>query len=105
MPTTLKMQNIFSCETNEKQDKKKKNLSVHNYSPPPKSILNIIIVEAPFAAIQLQVSWGMSLQAWHILPLGFLPIHQGKTAPAPSSWMGSAGVQQSFSHTTDCQLD
>jgi hypothetical protein len=25
--------------------------------------------------------------------------------PSPSSWMGSAGVQQSLSHTTDSQLD
>ena len=35
----------------------------------------------------------------------FLPILQGKTAPAPSSWMGSAGVQQFLSHITDSQLD
>ena len=35
----------------------------------------------------------------------FILILQGKTAPAPSSCMGSAGVQQSLSHTTDSQLD
>ena len=39
------------------------------------------------------------------LATGIFPIFQCKTAPAPSSWMGSAGVQQSLNHTTDSQLD
>uniref|UniRef100_A0AAZ3QA65 NACHT domain-containing protein n=1 Tax=Oncorhynchus tshawytscha TaxID=74940 RepID=A0AAZ3QA65_ONCTS len=45
------------------------------------------------------------LQQLQLHPLGCLTIFQGKTAPAPSSWMGSTGVQQSVSHSTDSQLD
>jgi hypothetical protein len=52
MPATLKMQNIFYCQTNKKSDKKTENLSVHNYSPPESQYF----VESPFAALQLQVS-------------------------------------------------
>ena len=71
---------------------KKQNLSLHNYSPPKSQYF----VEPPFAAIT-----AASLLIYVSSHWDFFPIHQGKTAPAPSSWMGSAGVQQSLSHTTD----
>ena len=60
-------------------------------------------VEAPFAAIIAASLLGyVSISLEH---LGFLAIIQGKTSPAPSSWMGSTGVHQSLSHTTYSQLD
>ena len=74
---------------------------MHNYSPPQSQYF----VEPPFAAITAASLLGyVSISLAH-LAQGFLPILQGKTAPAPSSWMGSAGIQQSLSHTTDSQLD
>ena len=62
---------------------------MHNYSPHQSQSF----VEPPFAA-----NTAASL-------LAHLAIIQGKTAPAPSTWIGSPGVQQSLSHTTDSQLD
>jgi hypothetical protein len=71
---------------------------MHNYSPTQSQYF----AEPPFAAITAASILGYVSISW---PLGFLPILQGKTAPAPSRLMGSTGVQQSLSHTTDSQLD
>ena len=72
---------------------------MHNYSPPQSQYL----FEPPFAAITAASLLGyVSISLAHIIAK---PILQSKTAPAPSSWMGFAGVQQSLSHTTDSQLD
>ena len=78
------------------------NLSVHNYSPPQSQHF----AEPPFSAIAAANLKGyVSISLAHLATGIFFPILQGKIAPAPSSWMGYAGVQQSLSHTTDSQLD
>ena len=63
---------------------------MHNYSTPQSQYF----VETPFPAIT-----AANLLGYVSISLA----HQGRTAPDPSSWMGSAGVQQSLSHTTDSQ--
>ena len=88
------MQNILYSETNKNTE----NVSVHT----PQSQY---FVETPFAAITAASLLGyVSISLAH-LATGILPILQGKTAPAPSSWTGSTGEQQSLSATTDSQLD
>jgi hypothetical protein len=75
--------------------KKTEILSVHNYSPPKSQYF----VEPPFVAISTASLYKLGTTShWDSSILG-------KTAPAPSSWMNSAGVQHSLSHTTDSQLD
>ena len=65
---------------------------MHNYSPPQSQYF----VEPYFAAITAANLLGyVSISLVH-LATGILSILQGKTAPAPSSWMGSAGVEQSL---------
>ena len=93
MPTTLKMLNIIIVkQKRNKTTKKSENLNVHNYSPPQRQYF----AEPPFAAITAASLLGyVSISLAH-LATGFLPILQGKTAPAPSRWMGSAGVQKSL---------
>ena len=74
---------------------------MHNYSPSRSQYF----VEPPFAAITAASLLGyVSINLAH-LATGIFAHSSRKTAPAPSSWMGSAGVQQSLSHTTDSQLD
>ena len=79
--------------------KKTGNLSVYNYSPPQSQHF----VEPTFAAITAASLLAYVYISLAHLAAGILTILQGKTAPAPSSWMGSAGVQQSRS--TYSQLD
>ena len=101
MPTTLKMQNIFYCEANKKYDKKTENLSVRNYSPPQSQYF----VGPPIAAITAASILGYpSINSAH-LANGIYAHYSRQNCPAPSSLIGSAGVQQSLSHTTDAQLD
>ena len=61
-------------------------------------------VEPPFAEITAASLLGYVSRSLAHLATGIFALFQGKTASAPSSWMGSASVQQSLSHTTDSQL-
>jgi hypothetical protein len=65
----------------------------------------IYFVDQPFSAITVASILGyVSISLAH-LATGIVAHSSSQSAPAPSSWMGSGGVQHSLSHTTDSQLD